>query len=84
MLKPEHITKLSEQLKKEIDAYFAYKELKMSLGGECKMLDAAIEEIMYDEYLHARFIRDYMKSKDIYRFPMIEETEKRYHMMDED
>jgi ferritin len=84
MLKTEHVTKLVEQYKKEIDAYYAYKDLKQSLNGTCRTLDSALEEIMYDEYLHARFLREYLKSKTSYQFPMVEETEKRFLMIEED
>ena len=84
MLKTEHVTKLVEQYKKEIDAYCAYKDLKQSLNGTCHTLDAAFEEIMYDEYLHARFLRDYLKSKNLYQFPMVDETEKRFLMIEEE
>ena len=83
MLKPEHAAKLAEQFKKELDAYYCYHELKSSLDGACKTLDTALEEIMYDEYLHARFLRSYLQSKDLYKFPMVEEAEKRFLMIEE-
>lgn len=83
MLKPEIVTKLTEQYKKELDAYFTYHELKKTLEGSCKTLDTALEEIMYDEYLHARFLRNYLQSKDLYKFPMVEEAEKRFLMIEE-
>lgn len=48
----------------EVDAYCEYKELKEDT--EDAVLDMALEEIMMDEYLHAKFLRDYMMDKDMY------------------
>ena len=84
MLKPELVSKLTTQFKGELDAYCAYKEMYTMVKDECPVLSEALEEIMYDEYLHARFIREYMISKDVYKMPAMEELEHRYKRIDED
>ena len=61
---------------KEIDAYCAYKDWLSEIEDE--LLETAVEEIMFDEYLHAKFLRDYMIDKDMY--PQDDENthEKKY------
>lgn len=75
----EMTNKLIEQFKREIDAHCRYKELLTWVEDE--YLKDAVEEIMYDEYLHAKFIRSYLMSKDAYKVSENEEAEKRYLKM---
>lgn len=84
MLTPEIIAKLTAQYKGEMDAYCAYKELYTLAKSHCPLLTEALEEIMYDEYLHARFIREYMMSKDVYKMPDMQELEHRFKRIDEE
>jgi rubrerythrin len=57
-MKPELILKMKEQFKAETLAYAGYEALIEHIDDE--YLEEALEEIMYDEYLHAKFLRSYM------------------------
>lgn len=59
----EKIT-LVELYRREIDAYCAYKEWMEET--EDMTLAMGLEEIMYDEYLHAKFLRSYLIDRDMY------------------
>lgn len=63
-MKPELIIKLKEQFKAEEMAYSAYCDLKKHVEDE--YLEEAIEEIMYDEFLHAKFLRTYLMKMNAY------------------
>ena len=76
MLKPECILKLKEQLKSETVAYNSYKAIVNMTNDE--YLNDALEEIMYDEYLHAKFVRSYLIENDAYDPMQHEELEKAF------
>jgi rubrerythrin len=78
-MKPEFILKLKEQFKAEQMAYSGYLELKEM--AEDNYLEDALEEIMYDEYLHAKFLRSYLMSMDAYDPKQHVELEKMYMKM---
>ena len=79
MLKPEFVLKLKEQLKGEQCAYSAYKTLIEMTDDE--YLEEALEEIMYDEFLHAKFLRSYMMEHKVYDPIQCVELEKAYQAM---
>ena len=81
-MKPEIVLKMKEQLKAEIAAYTAYDMIKEQIDDP--HLEAALEEIMYDEFLHAKFLRSYMISKNVYDPAQHLECEKAYKKMLED
>ena len=62
--------------RKEIDAYCAYKEWLEETDDS--ILEMALEEIMMDEYLHAKFLRDYMMDKNMYNISETDPHEKRF------
>ena len=78
-MKPEIILKMKEQFKAETAAYAAYEMLSEQVDDE--YLESALEEIMYDEYLHAKFLRDYMIEKGVYDPMQHVECEKAYKKM---
>jgi ferritin len=78
-MKPECITKLKEQFKSELMAYHAYAAMLTMTQDE--YLEDALEEIMYDEYLHAKFLRSYMLDKGVYDTNQHEDLEKMYWKM---
>jgi rubrerythrin len=78
-MKPEIILKMKEQFKAETAAYAAYEMLCEQIDDE--YLESALEEIMYDEYLHAKFLRDYMIEKGVYDPMQHVECEKAYKKM---
>ena len=82
VLKPEIILKMKEQLKAETMAYSAYEMIKESI--EDTYLAEALEEIMYDEYLHAKFLRSYMMECGAYDPTQHPDCEKAFHKMMED
>jgi hypothetical protein len=49
---------------------------------EDSYLEEAIEEIMYDEYLHAKFLRKYMMEKGLYKPSENPEYESRFLKID--
>ena len=76
MLKPECVLKLKEQFKSEIMAYNSYKMIvNMTSDGYLK---EALDEVMYDEYLHAKFIRSYLIENNAYDPMQNEELEKMF------
>jgi rubrerythrin len=79
MMKPEAILRMKEQFKAETAAYSAYKMLTEMLDDE--YLIEALSEIMYDEYLHAKFLRSYMLEMGVYDPTQHVECEKAYMKM---
>lgn len=72
----EHKESLEDLFRKELDAYCAYKEWVEDTTDT--VLEMALEEIMLDEYLHAKFLRDYMIDKDMYTLSDSDPHEKKY------
>ena len=72
----EHKKSLEELFRMEIDAYCDYKE--WCEETEDSVLEIALEEIMMDEYLHAKFLRDYMMDKGIYMIASDDPHEKKF------
>ena len=66
---------------REVDAYCGYKEWCESVSDV--FLKAAIYEIMEDEYLHARFLRNYMKDNDMYQVEANDPYEKKFLNIEE-
>ena len=82
-MKPEFILKLKEQFRAEQMAYSGYEELKEM--ADDAYLEDALDEIMYDEFLHAKFLRSYLISMDAYNPKQHVELEKAYmHMLGND
>jgi bacterioferritin (cytochrome b1) len=65
-----------EMFRKEIDAYCAYKALIEETEDE--FIERAFEEIMQDEYLHAKFLHDYLMDHDLYWPENNDEHEKKF------
>jgi rubrerythrin len=82
MLKPEIVLKMKEQFKAETMAYAAYDVIKDSI--EDSYLKEALEEIMYDEFLHAKFLRSYMMECGVYDPAQHPDCEKAFNKMIED
>ena len=59
-----------------IMAYNSYKAIVNMTNDE--YLKDALEEIMYDEYLHAKFVRSYLIENDAYDPMQHEELEKAF------
>lgn len=78
-MKPELILKMKEQFKAETLAYAGYEALLEHIEDE--YLEEALEEIMYDEYLHAKFLRSYMMELGVYDPAQHAECEKAYKKM---
>lgn len=76
MEQTEHKETLEDMFRKEIDAYCAYKEWCEETDD--KILEMALEEIMMDEYLHAKFIRDYLMDKGAYTLKSDDPHERKY------
>ena len=72
----EHKKSLEEMFRMEIDAYCEYNEWLEET--EDSMLEMALEEIMMDEYLHAKFLRDYMMDKGMYSLKSDDPHEKKF------
>jgi ferritin len=81
-MKPEVVLKLKEQFKAEMAAYNAYQTIKEMLDDEYAR--EALCEIMYDEYLHAKFLRSYMIDEDVYDPAQHVECEKTYRKIAEE
>lgn len=79
MMKPETILKLKEQFKAETIAYSGYQMICEAIDDD--YLEEALEEIMYDEYLHAKFLRSYMIDAGIYDPEQHPDCEKAYMKM---
>ena len=69
-------TPLCELFRKEIDAYCDYKEWSEETDDD--ILEMALDEIMMDEYLHAKFLRDYMMDKGTYTLSADDPHEKKF------
>lgn len=78
-MKPELVLKMKEQFKAETIAYAGYEALRNMVDDD--YLEEALEEIMYDEYLHAKFLRSYMMDAGVYNPAQHEDCEKAYHKM---
>ncbi len=72
----EHHESCVEMFRKELDAYCAYNEWLEKT--EDRILIMALDEIMYDEYLHAKFLRDYMIDKGTYTLTDDDPHEKKF------
>lgn len=72
----DYKSSLEDMFRKELDAYCAYKEWAEETTD--KLLERALEEIMYDEYLHAKFLRDYMIDKEMYTLKDDDPHEKKF------
>jgi rubrerythrin len=79
MMKPEIILKLKEQFKAETIAYSGYEVIHEMVEDE--YLEDALEEIMYDECLHAKFLRSYMMELGVYDPQQHPDCEKAYMKM---
>jgi ferritin len=78
-MKPEFVLKMKEQLRSEQAAYAAYQTLKDWVDDS--YLEDALEEIMYDEFLHAKFLRSYLMEHQAYDPAQCVELEKAYQKM---
>ena len=65
-----------DMFRKEIDAYCTYKEWAENTQDE--FLERAFEEMMEDEYLHARFLHDYLMDNDLYAPSGDDEHERKF------
>jgi hypothetical protein len=72
----EHHETYVDLFRKELDAYCAYKD--WSEETDDTMLEMALEEIMYDEYLHAKFLRDYLIDHGMYTLTDADPHEKKF------
>lgn len=68
-------SELMEQFKLEMDAFCRYKDILSMTDGYLK---DALEEIMCDEYLHAKFLRHYLIKTGSYVPSEHVELEKRF------
>ena len=78
-MKPEIVLKMKEQFKSEIVAYAGYEALLKMVDDS--YLEEALSEIMYDEYVHAKFLRSYMMEAGVYDPAQYEDCEKAYKKM---
>jgi rubrerythrin len=78
-MKPELVLKLKEQFKAEMTAFNTYQMIIDAIDDD--YLEDALEEIMYDEYLHAKFLRSYMMEQGVYDPAQHVECEKAYTKM---
>ena len=53
-----------DMFRMEVDAYCEYKAMKDDTDDS--ILEMALEELITDEYLHAKFLRDYMMDKEMF------------------
>ena len=65
-----------EMFHRELQAYCTYKDWKET--ADDPVLEMALEEMMEDEFLHARFLRDYMIKHDMYSPDPANEHEIKY------
>ena len=72
----EYKMSLEDLFRRELDAYCSYKEWAEETDDE--LLEMALDEIMMDEYLHAKFLRDYMIDKDMYHLGADDPHEKKF------
>lgn len=74
--------KMHDHFKRSVEAYWALKEwCKTTEDSELKR---AIKEMMYDEYLHARYMRKYLKLHNMYTGNGVEELEKKFLLIEDD
>lgn len=71
-----HKESLEELFRKELDAYCAYKEWCEETTDAT--LEMALEEIMLDEFLHAKFLRDYLMENGMYTLTQEDPHEKKF------
>jgi rubrerythrin len=71
-----HNESLEDMFRKELDAYCVYKDWAEETTDP--VFEMALEEIMIDEYLHAKFLRDYMIDKDMYSLTDADPHEKKF------
>lgn len=71
-----------QMFKWEIDAYCGYKE--WAEKTEDPILEMALDEIMKDEYLHAKFLREYLIRHDVYKPHETDEYEIKFHKIHEE
>lgn len=71
-----HKESLEELFRKELDAYCAYKEWCEETTDST--LEMALEEIMLDEFLHAKFLRDYLMENGMYTLKQEDPHEKKF------
>lgn len=71
-----HKESLEHMFRKELDAYCTYKEWAEETTDS--ILEMALEEIMLDEYLHAKFLRDYLIDKEMYTLTDEDPHEKKF------
>lgn len=67
---------LEDLFRRELDAYCAYKEWVEETTDE--ILEMGLEEIMLDEFLHAKFLKEYMMDKDMYTLKSDDPHEKKF------
>ena len=72
---------LIEQFRLEMDAYCRYKELLHKYDSHLK---AALKEIMWDEYLHAKFLRNYLMKSGAYTPEEHYELERQFRRIEND
>ena len=65
-----------DMFRKELDAYCAYKDWCEETDDA--LLIMALEEIMYDEYLHAKFLREYLIDNGMYTLTDADPHEKKF------
>lgn len=65
-----------DMFRKEIDAYCTYKSWTEEIDDD--YLERAFEEMMQDEYLHAKFLHDYLMDHDLYWPENNDEHEKKF------
>lgn len=72
---------LIEQFRLEMDAYCRYKDI---LHRADVNLRSALKEIMWDEYLHAKFLRKYMLKEGAYMPEEHTELERQFRRIEND
>jgi rubrerythrin len=61
---------------KELDAYCTYKEWAEETNDP--LFERALYEMMEDEYLHAKFLHEYVMERDLYSPDADDEYEKKF------
>ena len=65
-----------EMFRKELDAYCTYKEWADDTNDD--FVERAFEEIMQDEFLHAKCLHDYLMDHDLYSPDADDEYERKF------
>ena len=65
-----------DMFRKELDAYCTYKEWAEETNDI--IFERALHEMMEDEYLHARFLHEYVMDRDLYSPDADDEYEKKF------